>query len=366
MLTDGRRAILHDLLAPTPGRLGRTLEITIKVAIVVVISMTFQIPDPALSAYIIFFVSKEDSGRSILTSTVFLVAITAVITILFLLYPTSLNHSSVRILFIAAASYVMFFLDKASKLAPLAGTLGLILAAGLNAEQNAPIGEVATRALLYVALLTIFPIAINLVFNIFFGRHPEQSLREGLAARLAVASDAIGGRDADSGKRLQALVAQGNVELATELKMIALFHRLPHDTVGRLKALITLSYALLLTVAVLPAEATTDQMDDIAARTNHLAGLIRSLPDKIDAPATDAPQQGEASVTSEQPGPGATPELPPLQAATVTSMMEEIVAGAPSRISGWSRRRRRRAASSRPTPSQIPTTNVSPSRRPRR
>ncbi len=91
---------------------------------------------------------------------------------------------------------------------------------------------------------------------------------------------------------------QGNVELATELKMIALFHRLPRDTVGRLKALITLSYALLLTVAALPAEATTDQMDDIAARTNHLAGLIRSLPDKIDAPSPDAPQQGEAQARS--------------------------------------------------------------------
>ena len=319
MLTLGRPSILHDLLAPSSGRVERTLQITAVTTIVVIIAMTFQIPDPALSTYIIFFVAKEDTGRSILISVVFILAILMVIGLLFLLLPMSLNHPSLRILFIAATSFVMFFLAKASKLAPLAGTLGLILAAGFNAEQNAPVGEIATRALLYVALLTTFPIVLNIVCNVACGRHPERLLRQGLAKRFAVASDALLGGDEKTGARLASIVGEGNAELSTELKMVALFHRLPRDTVARLKALITLSYALVLSAAARRGKATVENADTVVAeRLARLAQAIHNLPDAIDA---SAPGDSDASDF-------AVSDLS-AQLESLTSMMEDVVAGAP-------------------------------------
>ena len=288
-------------------------------SIVAIIAMTFQIPDPALSTYIVFFVAKEDTGRSILISVVFIVAILMIIGVLFLLVPMSLNHPSLRILFIAAASFVMFFLAKASKLAPLAGTLGLILASGFNAEQDAPVGEIATRGLLYVALLTIFPILVNIVCNIACGRHPERLLRQGLAKRLAVSSEALVRWDGQSGGRLAALVAEGNVELLTELKMVALFHRLPRATVARLKALITLSYALLLTIVARRADAPAPEADAVVAGyIGGLAQAIRDLPDAINA---SAPGRSEAI----DPDAGNLSR----RLETLTSMMRNVVAGAP-------------------------------------
>ena len=67
-------ALWRDIVAPSPGRLARALEVTVVCAIVVLIAMTFQIPDPAISAYLVFFVAKEDSGRSILLSMIAAVA----------------------------------------------------------------------------------------------------------------------------------------------------------------------------------------------------------------------------------------------------------------------------------------------------
>ena len=102
MLSRARRSLAQEIIAPSRARFERTVQLTLLAMIVVVISMTFQIPDPALSSYILFFVLKEDSGRSILISIVFIVAITAVISIVFLLAPVTLDHPDLRILIIAA------------------------------------------------------------------------------------------------------------------------------------------------------------------------------------------------------------------------------------------------------------------------
>ena len=51
--------LMADLLAPSPERLARSLEISITCMLVVLISMTFEIPDPATSTYLIFFAAKH-------------------------------------------------------------------------------------------------------------------------------------------------------------------------------------------------------------------------------------------------------------------------------------------------------------------
>lgn len=313
-MLSARPSIAKELFTPTEGRLARTIQITLVAMIVVTISMTFRIPDPALSAYIVFFVAKEDSGRSILISVVFIFAIALVVGLTFLLVPISLNHPSLRILFIAAASFVMFFLGRTSKLAPLASTLGLIMAYALDLEQKAPIGEIATRALLYVLLFATFPILVLIVFNVFFGRHPERLLRAALAARLNVCADVLRGNRTSE---IDALIVGGNVELATELKIIRLLHRLPADTSARLKALIATSYGQLLTVSALRSEAMACPVGtDVPERLDRLARTIEDLPAVI------------------EPSPRGAVGSPPAatllaQLESLTSVMEGIVAGAP-------------------------------------
>jgi hypothetical protein len=62
----GLIALLRRELRLTPGRLGDCMRIVVVVLAVVAISETFRIPDIALSAYIVLFLSGREAapGRS--------------------------------------------------------------------------------------------------------------------------------------------------------------------------------------------------------------------------------------------------------------------------------------------------------------
>ena len=60
-----RPGFASDLLVPFPGRLGRAIEISVACTIVMVVSMTYEIPETALSTYLIFFAAKGNSGLNI-------------------------------------------------------------------------------------------------------------------------------------------------------------------------------------------------------------------------------------------------------------------------------------------------------------
>ena len=51
---------LRRELAPAPGRAAVTARIVVTVVLVIVISMALQIPEAVLSAYMVFFVTKEN------------------------------------------------------------------------------------------------------------------------------------------------------------------------------------------------------------------------------------------------------------------------------------------------------------------
>jgi multidrug resistance protein MdtO len=201
MLTPGS-GLVADLVDPFPGRLARSLEISIACALVVLVSMTFQIPDPALSAYLVFFAAKEDSGLNILTSIVLIVVVTIVIAMSFGLALLTLNAPEGRILVIAAVSFVAFFLGAASKLSPLASTMGLIIAYALDLFGSTPLGELTTRGLLYAWLFVCMPMLVFICYNILFGRRPAKLLREAVAMRVRAASTALRERNDENDTRL--------------------------------------------------------------------------------------------------------------------------------------------------------------------
>lgn len=300
------KAFKTELLAPFPGRLSRAFEISLVSALVVIVSMTFQIPSPDVSAYVIFFAAKENSGLNMLMSLVFVVVVAVVVAISLGLSILFIDLPEMRILALAAVAFTFFFLATASKLAPLAGTMGLIIAYVLDLLGSTPIGEITTRGLLYAWLFVAMPMGVFFAYNIFFGRHPEKLLRSALAERIRCAADLLRIQDAGSKNRLMASISGGNAEPMKALKMVKLLQRQPHDTTQRLAVLITLSHALALAAVALEGDskralepngenklggkisaATQSGTDlgetnlgetDLAARLYRLATMIECLP----------------------------------------------------------------------------------------
>jgi multidrug resistance protein MdtO len=283
-----RSELAADLVEPYAGRSARALEISFVCMIVVIISMMFQIPEPALSTYLVFFAAKDNSVANILTSIILIIVIAVVVAISFGVTLLSLNAPEGRILLIAAVSFVAFFLATASKLAPLAGTMGLIIAYALDLLGSSPLGEIATRGLLYAWLFVAMPMLVLIAYSALFGRHPPILLRQAIAARLRAVSSALRQKNEEGRERLMGSLEGGNAELLKTLGMLKLLRLQPPDTTARLHALLTLSYSLALTVSSFDADAAAGATDhDLPARVDALARAVEHMPRLVSAPGRE-------------------------------------------------------------------------------
>ena len=269
--------LVADLLDPFPGRTARALEISVVCMFVVLISTAYGIPDPATSTYVIFFAAKEDCGGSIIANVALVVVVTLVVAIAFGFALLSLNSPEARILLLCGWSFGMFFLATASKLAPIAGTIGLIVAYAIDLFASAPLGEVATRGLLYAWLFVAMPMGVFLVYNLLFGRRPDVLVRDKLARRLHAVAALLSAPNGNVERGLvQKNCQDGNEEHLKLVKMTSLFHFQPPPQVKQLRALIVMTYNL--SIAVLAAADTECALPKkLADETTALAEAVAGM-----------------------------------------------------------------------------------------
>src|SRR5260370_31584985 len=70
---------LVALLAPFPGRLEFAVRLGLICALTTLVVEIYQTPEPALTAYVAFFVIKPDRATSVVVSVVMLLLITLII-----------------------------------------------------------------------------------------------------------------------------------------------------------------------------------------------------------------------------------------------------------------------------------------------
>src|SRR5208283_4799868 len=73
------------LLAPFPGRLEFAARLALICALTTLVVEIYQTPEPALTAYVAFFVIKPDRMASIVVSVVMLVLVSLIIGAVFLI-----------------------------------------------------------------------------------------------------------------------------------------------------------------------------------------------------------------------------------------------------------------------------------------
>ncbi|WP_432257284.1 FUSC family protein [Cupriavidus sp. TMH.W2] len=190
-------ADIRAMLAPIPGRAAATTRITVACTLTVLVTSIYGTPEAAISAYVIFFINRDDRTSSIVMSVAALVLVSLVIGLVLWLADFSVDDPMRRVACMAVVSAAVLFLTSASKLRPIGGILAMIIGFALDELGLVPSGEIATRALLYAWLMVAIPLGVNVVVNLVLGPAPRRLATDRLAHCLRLASRSLQAPDGD-------------------------------------------------------------------------------------------------------------------------------------------------------------------------
>src|SRR6516164_2455517 len=229
-------ALLRRELRPTPGRVGDSVRIVVVVLAAVAISETFRIPDIALSAYLVLFLSGREAASTVRTALISGIAVVLAIFATIAVFMLSLSEPALRIPLMAVMTFGAMFLSRASPLGPVFFVAGFIIAYGLtlgdevlgialqpatagNAPQFelpeiffVPPEEALVRFLLWLSLAIVVPVALVIAANLLTGREPALLLRRALAERLAASARFCAG-EREAERALEAQAFEGTAGL---------------------------------------------------------------------------------------------------------------------------------------------------------
>src|SRR5215470_16051119 len=184
-------SVWHLLTEATPGRLAFAARLALICTLVAVFAEVYKTPEIALTVYVVFFLNKPDRTSSMLLTVAIVLIITAVVGIILLIAPPLLANAGLRVLTMALISFVMMFLASASKLKPVASILALVIAYALDILGSVPLGEAATRGVLYLWLFFAIPALVSIVVNLIIAPSPRSLVQKEIAERLLTAAAAL-------------------------------------------------------------------------------------------------------------------------------------------------------------------------------
>jgi multidrug resistance protein MdtO len=177
---------LRDELSPFPGRMNVALRCIASAAVVIVASMTLQVPYLALSLIVVFYVTQSNVVVTRMIGILFLVGITLASGCTVLLLKWTFDYPLLRIVF---ASIIFFCCVYAMRVFQfgivffIAALVVIYVQTFVDVTQNA---EGIVRATLWVWVAVCYPIALTLVINtLLLPMEPRQQLRRMMVSKLA-------------------------------------------------------------------------------------------------------------------------------------------------------------------------------------
>jgi multidrug resistance protein MdtO len=268
------------LLKPFPGRLEFAIRLAVLCALTTLCAEIYQTPDPALTAYIAFFVTKRDRTESVVISIVMLLLITFIIGLAILLTKAVLDYPLWRVTAMSVVSFCLLFAASASKLKPVAGIIALIVAYALDILGMVQIGELATRALLYAWLFVATPAVLSIALNLLLGPAPRRLAERALAHRLRLAAQMLCGADARTCEAFAECLREGPGEIPAWLKLAGAEKTSPPGDIAALRQAAASTTAILLLIDFAtrePGAALPDVWVERVARTlDQMAGILQA------------------------------------------------------------------------------------------
>ena len=269
-------AELRRLLEPRPGRINFAIRLALICALTGLVAEIYQTPSAALTMYAAFFLNKDNRTTSLLLDIVFTLLITIIIGFVFLVARVVINDPMWRVIGIATISFGMLFLASASRLKPIAGIVAMIVGYALDELGLIPLGEVGTRALLYVWLFIGIPAGVSIVVNLFFAPSPRRLAEQTIAWRLRLASSMLRSPNSRVRARFTETLSEGIAPIESWLKLAGM------EKTASPKDIAALRQAALSTLALSSAIEVTDRYPT-AALPASLRGPIACMLDQMAA-----------------------------------------------------------------------------------
>jgi multidrug resistance protein MdtO len=162
---------------PTPGRLSKTLRMTLASILVLVLMLVLQMPYIAYGLYFIFLIGRENPSVSLRTSFVLVVTIMLVIIAEMVVVIVSDNDPMARVLSVAIVTFIGGMILVSTSLPSLGGAIGFIFCVVIGFwEHQAPEDTVVKNSLRLLAAFAIAAVCCVAVEYIFGARSPADRL----------------------------------------------------------------------------------------------------------------------------------------------------------------------------------------------
>jgi len=155
-------------LAPTPARARRTAIMVAASVLCVIISMTLQVPELSVTAYMPFFMSKESKFLTTVTGVIGLIGLTIGIGASLLLYKFTYGHPELRIPGMAITLFLGMYVSRIFVLGPLGFIIGFVVAVSQSVGEAVPSPELLVRGLLWLWVAIAYGAGLTVVLNLLF------------------------------------------------------------------------------------------------------------------------------------------------------------------------------------------------------
>lgn len=155
-------------LTPDPLREVRTAILVSGVVLCVIISMALQVPELAISAYMVFFFSQRTKTITRLLGVLGYIGITVSIGLTLWLYKFTYGHPELRIPVMAIAIFFGMWLSRTFVIGVLGFVIGFLVSYSQSIADQIPSPELIVRAALWIWVAFIYSVVLTVTLNRLF------------------------------------------------------------------------------------------------------------------------------------------------------------------------------------------------------
>jgi uncharacterized membrane protein YccC len=155
-------------LAPTHARKIRTAILVGGAILCVMISMALQVPELAVTAYMVFFISKQSKRLTTITGAGGLIGVTIAILISLVLYKFTYGHPELRVPGMAIALFLGMWLSRILVIGPIGFIIGFVVAYSQSIAESVPSPELLVRGILWLWVAISYGVTVIVGLHLLF------------------------------------------------------------------------------------------------------------------------------------------------------------------------------------------------------